>query len=344
MKNTNIIQNLLDSQSFQDWAACSYDAEHYFCQTLEFKQIDAEILSAAKLFYSSLSFSTESLDLSSRTSILKNIHSSIQVTKSIDSSDSEVNRPIFAYATWLAVAASAAVLVMFLFSSPFEANINLQTDYAEVITQTLPDGSVVSLDAKSALTSVGNWSGSNDRTLKLTNDAFFSVTNDPKVGGAAFIVLTESADIEVLGTEFYVEHDGSSLRVLVKEGSVKVSPNATSNFETQILKAGDELILNNGKEVNTSSMSLDKIDNELAWREGKLKFDNTSFIEFKDIVKERYGYNVKLHPALASSDREIEGIFPSHSVEMLMEGLATAFELQIGYKGDTITIGYLKKD
>ncbi len=344
MKKSNIIQDLLDNQSFIDWAASAYDADHNFCQTLEFKQIDAETLSAAKLFHSSIVFSSEKLELSSRNTILQNIHTSIQDTESLDSSVTEAKRPIFAYATWLAVAASAAVLVMFLFSSPFEANFNLQTDYAEVITQTLPDGSIVSLDAKSTLTSVGNWSGSNDRILKLTNDAFFSVTNTPKIGGAAFIVLTESADIEVLGTEFYVENDGSSLRVLVKEGSVRVSPNANSSFEALILKAGDELILNHGEEVKTSSVPLNKIDNELAWIEGKLKFDNTSFIEFKEIVKERYGYNVKLHPALASSDRLIEGIFPSHSVEMLMEGLATAFELQIGYKGDTITIDYIKKD
>lgn len=344
MKNTNIIQDLLDSQSFQDWASNSYDANHKFCQTDLYKQADSASLSTARLLNSSIRFNTNSLDLSSRTSILKNIHSTIRSEESNQTIDTSAKRSTFSYAKWMAVAASIAVLFMFLVSSPFGTNINLQTDYAEVLTETLPDGSVVSLDANSSLTSVGEWSGSNDRILKLTNDAFFSVTNSPKVGGSAFKVLTDHAEIEVLGTEFYVEHYGSSLRVIVKEGKVRVSPSSSSNFEAHFLEAGDELIIRDGKFIESSVVSLTDIDKNLAWTKGKIIFDQTSWIELQDIVKDRYGYTLDIHPALASSNRTITGSFPNNSVEMLMETIAETFELQIGYKDATITIDYSKKD
>lgn len=346
MKKSTIILNLLDDQSFKDWASSSYDTDHSFCQTDLFKQLDAQTLSAAKLFQSAASFNTTTIDLSSRTSILKNIHDSINENETIvDIVESKTNKSVFVYAKWMGIAASLAVLIMFLVSSPFNTDFNIKTDFAEVITQTLPDGSIVSLDANSELTSVGDWSGVNDRALKLTNDAFFSVTSNPKVGGSAFKVMTDIVDIEVLGTEFYVKTEGSSLRVIVKEGKVKVSPNNASNFESQILEAGDELIVSNdGQDIQTSTLTKNNIKDELAWRNGEIVFDNTSFIELKDIILDRFGYTVELSPALESSNRGISGVFPVNSVQLLTKSIATSLELQIDYKEDIISIGYIKKN
>lgn len=345
MKNTTIIQHILDNQSFLDWASTSYDTNHAFCQSDEYKQLDPETLSTVKLLNSSLSFDTPTIDLSSRTSILKNIHKSISTDQiSIESETTELSKTSFSYGKWAGIAASFALLIMFLVTSPFKTEVNLETSFAETIQETLPDGSIVNLDANSTLKSVGNWSGGNDRVLELTNDAFFSVTSDPKVGGAAFRVLTETADIEVLGTEFYVENNGTSLRVIVKEGSVKVSPNDKSNFETQILNAGDELVISDGTSIETSILTQEAIDNRIAWKKGEIVFDNTSWIELKDIVKERFNYDLQVTKALETSDRKISGPFPIKTVELLMNSIATSFELQIDFKVDKIAIGYIKKD
>jgi len=290
-------------------------------------------------------YSKKNLNLAKRSSMLKNIHATIRTEDKIIIRDNppKVRSNSISF-KWMGIAASLVALLGVLFVLNSNKTVDIQTGFGEIANIDLPDGSQVNLDANSSLIMIGDWSDRGARNLKLKNSAYFNVTNDPKVGGASFNVLTESATVEVIGTEFLVDSDGQNLTVIVKSGKVKVSPSETSDFDTQILTAGDQLVIRNGIQISADRLSQNQVKRELAWIEGLISFDNTSFIELESIVKDRFNKTLVVDEALRTSKRSIDGTYPIMSHKDLLGPVARAFDLQISYSGDSIFLGYPKKN
>lgn len=345
MKNTNQIHELIDNTLFSEWANSSFDISHPFTTSSLYTSLDQDTIQSAKLLYSSLSFAKKNLDLSTRSSILKNIHASIDSVETIETVNIDKTLKSRSISMkWMGIAASFVALFGVLFLLNSNEIINVKTNYGEVVTVDLPDGSFVELDANSSLVMLDDWSGRGDRNLKLENSAYFDVTNDPKVGGASFNVFTKAAKIEVIGTGFSVDAEENSTTITVKSGKVKVSPTESSDFQTQILTAGDQLVIRDGLKVMTDELTATQVENELAWIDGKIYLDNTSFQELESIVKDRYNKTLIVDEALRSSTRGVNGTYPIMSVEDLLNPVAVALDLQISYIGDTILLGYSKKN
>lgn len=114
------------------------------------------------------------------------------------------------------VAASIAVIAMafYFFSSK---NIVYSTKYAEKTNFTLPDKSIVDLNADSEITfKEKNWN--TNRNLKLNGEAYFSVKK-----GSKFTVNTKLGSVSVLGTKFNVIVRGNYFQVTCYRGLVSVS-------------------------------------------------------------------------------------------------------------------------
>jgi len=330
-----------------EWANSSFDNSHPFTNSSLFKSSDSESLRSAKVLVSSIRFSKTNLNLAKRSSILKNIHTSLDLSENLSGQpvtiSRKVNRSSISY-SFIGVAASLVALIAIVFVLNNNQPIQVMTGYGEVVSVDLPDGSVVNVDANSSISMINNWSNRRSRDIKLQNSAYFNVTNDPKIGGAAFNVLTNLATIEVIGTEFLVDSDPSNLTVLVKYGKVKVSPNNSSDFETQILTAGDKLIIKDGELLTSVQLNQKMIASELAWINGQISLQNTSFDELSTIVKERFNKTLVVDEALRTSTRAVDGTYPIMSVKSLLDPVATALDLQIRYNGDQIFLGYSKID
>ncbi|MDR2914622.1 MAG: FecR domain-containing protein [Tannerella sp.] len=128
---------------------------------------------------------------------------------------------------------------------------------------TLPDGSVVWLNAGSTL-SYPSFFGE-ERKVKLTGEAYFDVAANPD---KPFIVSTELMDIKALGTEFNVysyskaEYTSTSLI----NGSVKVYQPAKEK-EGITLAPNQQLFFENGQ------FRVETVDNDdLLWRDGIYSF------------------------------------------------------------------------
>jgi transmembrane sensor len=97
---------------------------------------------------------------------------------------------------------------------------SIKTQIAQSREITLPDGSLVTLNAGSRLTYPRNF-GKESRLVGLKGEAFFEVKKNP---AKPFIIQLEGAEIKVLGTSFNVKAYANmeKIEVTVKEGKVSL--------------------------------------------------------------------------------------------------------------------------
>lgn len=91
--------------------------------------------------------------------------------------------------------------------------------YDKVINDTLPDGSVVTLNKQASISYSAHFRGG-ERAVTLSGEAFFTVVpNDKK----PFVIYANDAVIKVLGTSFNVKSRQHETEVIVETGRVQVS-------------------------------------------------------------------------------------------------------------------------
>ncbi|GAA4317377.1 FecR domain-containing protein [Compostibacter hankyongensis] len=90
---------------------------------------------------------------------------------------------------------------------------------AQPRTDTLPDGSVVTLNRHSQISYPAGLSGSS-REVRLSGEAFFEVA---RAEGRPFLVQAGEVSVTVLGTSFNVKSSGAATEVIVETGRVEVS-------------------------------------------------------------------------------------------------------------------------
>lgn len=132
---------------------------------------------------------------------------------------------------------------------------------------TLPDGSIVMLNAASSLTYPAQFDNK-ERRVKMTGEAYFEVAKaaDSKKKRIPFSVETDKQEIQVLGTHFNVNAygDENAIMTTLVEGSVKVKSNSG---QFALLKPGQQAIV-----ANTLSVQQADIQQELAWVNGDFVF------------------------------------------------------------------------
>lgn len=150
-------------------------------------------------------------------------------------------------------------------SSLAEQNVVIRSgDYGKSLV-TLPDGTIVYLNAKSSLTYSQDF-GRESRNVELSGEGFFEVKKDIK---KQFTVKTGFMDITVLGTKFnvYAYQDKDIVEMSLVEGSVNIATvfppykniNVKPNEKVTYYKKTGEL-----KHVSTSNKS------ETAWMKKSL--------------------------------------------------------------------------
>ncbi len=136
---------------------------------------------------------------------------------------------------WRAAAAVflAAVAVYFLWlrNVPDTGTVIAATQTA--LTDTLTDGSVITVSAQSGLSFAQNFNV-RERRVRLRGEARFKVASDTT---RPFIVDVQDLEVRVVGTEFTVDNatDSSVVAVRVSEGKVRV----TTARQAMLLLAGD---------------------------------------------------------------------------------------------------------
>lgn len=160
--------------------------------------------------------------------------------------------------------------------------INVATGHGNHKKVVLPDGSTITLNAESSLTYPEKFSDS-IRQVTLIGEAFFDIKKDIS---KPFIVNTEDITIKVLGTSFNVKSYPEDKRTETTLVTGKVEIFQQKIEKPIILTPSQRAVFD--KEKN--SVKLDKVDSEdiIAWREGKLVFDQTPLKQVVSDLNRKY--------------------------------------------------------
>jgi len=181
---------------------------------------------------------------------------------------------------WRAAAAVALVLAAAYFfrlrNLPTSAGVLVATDTA--VSETLFDGSIISLDPRSGLSLDAGFNTRN-RRMHLHGAATFDVKTDST---RPFIVALNDLEVQVLGTVFRVDNlsDPILVRITVTEGRVRVG----ARGQALILAAGDQAVYNLKSGKLMQDKSLGRV----------LRFDATPLLEVARQIEHAYGVRIIL--------------------------------------------------
>ena len=235
----------------------------------------------------------------------------------------------------LAAAASVAVLLAavgyWLLPRPVDRP-TYRTGYGQTRAITLPDGSRVVLNGNSSLSFPGQWPAGEPREVRLDGEAFFAVTHRPD--HRKFVVTTPGKlRVEVLGTQFNVYGRQQTTKVSLNAGAVRlhVGPAAAGR---PLLMRPDELV---EFDARSERLTRKKVNAEMvsSWKNKKLIFENTSLREVTQLLRDTYGLTATVSdPALLEG--RFSGTVPNENLDVLLDGLAGLFDLEVTRRGNTI--------
>ncbi len=159
----------------------------------------------------------------------------------------------------------------------------ISTGIAETREFILPDGSQITLNASSSLHYDRNF-GKETRKVRLTGEAYFSITKNPN---SPFIISVNENEVKVLGTAFNVRSykETGRVEVTVQEGIVSFYRKKEEEHKL-ILKQGDKAgydraIQSFSKEVNTDR-------NFIAWKTRQIIFESDSLLSVVKTLENVY--------------------------------------------------------
>lgn len=196
-------------------------------------------------------------------------------------------------------------------------------------TVTLPDGTNVTLNARSSITYPADF-GLRNRHVTMTGEGFFDVARDPE---NEFTVSAPGMDIVVHGTRFnvyaYPESDISEMALV--EGSVSVR---TGDSVIKV-KPNEKVCLTR----STGRVNLMKTDNaiETLWLEDSMVFINEPLYKVFDVLQRCYGVHIECSEKISLSDR-YTGAFKGEKITYILEILKIHYGFSYECEDDHIKI------
>ena len=170
---------------------------------------------------------------------------------------------------------------------PEELFAEVATPAGTVIRYDLPDGSVVWLNAGSRLRYPVRFAGGK-REVELRGEAYFEVEADRK---SPFYVHTDAGmSVHVYGTSFNVNayDDEPAIRTVLEKGRVNVvAPDRT----TVRIEPGEQVVFD--RRTGALTCSQVRVEDECAWRDGRLVFRNTPLDEVLHRLARHYNVDIE---------------------------------------------------
>lgn len=191
---------------------------------------------------------------------------------------------------------------------------------------TLPDGSIVELNANTTLTAA--YSKAERRVTLTQGEAHFTVA---RAVDRPFIVVAGALEVRALGTAFNVRLSSRQVEVLVTEGRVEVIKEDVSLAAP--LVAGEQLVWSAsdtapGRAPAVRSVPIDVTRKELAWQSTRLFFTETALGEVIAQFNRHNQVQIKLaDPALASLP--VGGSFRPDNVEAFVRLLSSDGSIRV---------------
>lgn len=202
---------------------------------------------------------------------------------------------IISAATWYLLSDSKSVVNSQLYTKNIVHNNN------GVQSLILPDGSQVWLNENSRITYPDEFTDGK-RLVALTGNAYFDVSKD---SDRPFIVESGDIEIEVTGTEFFVEmFSEHKSAVTLITGGVNVSLNDVNGKQqsTELLPGQQACVSGENGDIVVEQVNTDYYT---SWKDGTYRFTDEKLEKIASIIGKRYRLNI--HVASEIKDKRFTG-------------------------------------
>lgn len=244
---------------------------------------------------------------------------------------------------WMQIAASLLLLiagsltvVTFMQQNEINAlaeqNVVIRSgDYGKSLV-TLPDGTIVHLNAKSSLTYSQDF-GRNDRKVALSGEGFFEVKKDTE---KKFTVGTGYMDITVLGTKFnvYAYEAKDIVEMSLVEGSVDVTTSRPP-YQSIRVKPNEKVVYNK----RTGNLLHERTSNkmETAWINKELVFRSERLEDVFRCLSRKFAVTFSVDDETLLND-VYTGTFDDENVESIMRVLKYHYNFKYTNEDGVISI------
>lgn len=197
--------------------------------------------------------------------------------------------------------------------------VAIHTAFNERKRLTLPDQSVVTLNAHSTLRYASGWKADENREVWLQGEAFFEVTKSPT--SQKFLVHTENVNVEVLGTTFNVLNRRGKTQVVLNTGRVRLTSDEAKE-KTITMKPGQLAELSKGQDVFITRQVNPTL--YTSWTSNQLMFQQSTLKDIMQILEDNYGYRVENH-ASEIEDTTFTGTIPTVDLDTVLYVLSEAY-------------------
>lgn len=205
----------------------------------------------------------------------------------------------------------------------------IRTEISEIREIVLPDGSRVTLGARSSV--IPEFTDALRIVTLVEGEAYFDVEKDPS---RPFYVKAGDRLVRVVGTEFNVRAEVGRVSVTVAEGVVQVMPGTNPAVAEQKLPAIEKAVLRAGARIVADEASgevrWDVVEPRQAasWREGWLTYEDA---RLSDIVADINRYSEQ--PIVLSSEEigalRMTAAFGADQVDQFIAGLEASYPVEI---------------
>jgi ferric-dicitrate binding protein FerR (iron transport regulator) len=195
------------------------------------------------------------------------------------------------------------------------------------VVDTLPDGSVVTLNKNSTLNYPSKFKGKT-RAIALKGEAFFNVTPDKE---KPFIISVNDVQVRVVGTSFNIRSEGGVTEVIVETGVVEV----TRGGKTVQLQPSEKLKL----EAQDLVMQKEKVEDKLYnyYRSREFVCDDTPLWKLVEVLNEAYDTTVVIgNPQIRSY--KLNTTFNNESLGGILEIVSQTFGITVTKEKDRIVL------
>jgi len=224
---------------------------------------------------------------------------------------------------FITIAATIALLItigIWQYLVPTNDLVQLSTNFGEVKTHLLPDGSKVILNANSTLTFKEHWASNTSREVQLKGEAFFEIIK--RSDKERFIVQTDKGIIQVLGTSFNVKQRATAFEVALLEGIVALS---IPKYPKIKMNPG-ELVRIDGTDFYDRKTA--DVDAFSAWRFQRMVFKEMTIAKVIQRLQDEFDWKVTVADQ-ALLKRKINATIPKNDPELLLKALSEIYDLQI---------------
>lgn len=254
-----------------------------------------------------------------------------QRTEEQRSATKTIEMPQPARTGWMRAAAAVVLLagvagLLYFFVSNRQPEMMALRSEGNAIVQTLPDGTVVTLNKNSVLTYPESFDGSS-RPVKLEGEAFFDVTPDKS---KPFTIEVNEVMVTVVGTSFNIKSSEEKTEVIVETGMVEV---AKKEFGVKLNPNEKAVVLKN-EDRPVKSASEDDLYNY--YRTKEFVCDGTPLWRLADVLSEVYG--VQIETSARVRNQPISTTFSNESLDGILSVISETFRIEVERNGNHIIL------